>query len=219
MNSWKLPITEKMQAEQQRRPQRGDLDAPGDPPGAGPVDGRRLVQVVRDGPQGGVQDDHVVAGELPGHDVRERAEHRGRCRGSCGAVRPSLSASCANGPKSGRRGSPTSAWRPRRAPRTGRRCPAGTALANRSSAAVDGERESQREHQHDRHLDEEELCRPAARPAEQPLVAERPGVVVQPGEDRAADRAAPGTDSGRRRRRAAATSMATNTTRNGATNR
>ena len=79
VNSWKLPMTEKIRREQQRRPERRELDAPGDPPGAGAVDRRRLVELVRDGPQGGVQDDHVVAGELPGHDVREASRASSRC--------------------------------------------------------------------------------------------------------------------------------------------
>ncbi len=63
------------QRDHERRPQRGQLDPADDPNWARPVDLRRLVQVSRHRPQRGVEDQHVVADELPGDDVADGRQH------------------------------------------------------------------------------------------------------------------------------------------------
>src|SRR5690606_20217793 len=51
------------------------LDAEADPPATGAVEHRRLVDLARNRPQGGVEDHDVVSPERPDGDVADREEH------------------------------------------------------------------------------------------------------------------------------------------------
>ena len=166
-------------------PDGRNLDRPGHPDLAGAIDPGSLVQLGRDGAQSSVQDDHVVADELPVDDVDDREEHPvwreerrrrraevGRDLGERAEVGSVQEAPHQGGDHAGHGvrnvdGQPAE-------------------LGQLHQPTVQRQREEDRQDQHDRHLDEQEQGHPPDA-GEEARIGERTGVVVQTGELEAAD--------------------------------
>ena len=71
-------MIEKMAVRMSAGTHERDLDRPGDAALARAVEPRRLVDLRGDRQQRRVDDEHVVADEDPGDDVRDRPEHEVR---------------------------------------------------------------------------------------------------------------------------------------------
>jgi hypothetical protein len=156
-----------------------------DAPRAGTVHRGRLVQLVRDGAQRRVQQDHVVPDELPGDDVGQAAEHpptgqepgsgQVQCPAQLGegaVVRPVQVTPHERGDHAGHR------------VRDEDTQPHQTGEAQQST--VEREREQQRQQEHHRYLDDEEGGDPQ-HPVDQLRVPHRVHVVRQAHEGGTAD--------------------------------
>ncbi len=166
-------------------PRRGrDLDAEHGAERAGAVDLGGLVQVGGDDPQGGVEDEHVVAHELPGDDVADGCEDpagsEGREMGSEQAVDAGGEPELVAVDESPDEGGDDRRDRIRQEDRDAEE---GGAV---EPGAVEGEGCCQRQHQHDRHLDDEEERHPAERLPEF-RIGEHPEIIVEADEVVAAD--------------------------------
>ncbi len=175
--------------EQQRRPQRGELDAPHLPELARPVHLRGVVEVMRDRPQRRVEDQHVVADELPGDDVGQRREHE--CRPEqVGRIHAEGVGDLPGEAELAAVEKPPHQRAHDRGYRVGHEDAQPEQLRPPHPFAVDRQRHEQREQQHHRHLDDQEQPH-ATEPGEELRVGCGADVVVQADERGAADQPPP----------------------------
>src|SRR5690606_33626494 len=141
--------------DDERAADRRELDGRDDAPLARAVELRRLVERRGDHAQRGVEDEHVVAHELPGHDVADRREHEVR-RQRVGQGDPERVVDVAHEPEpravheAPHEGGDDRGHRVRQEDRDPEE-----RLAV-EPAAVERERDEERDAEHDRHLHHEE---------------------------------------------------------------